>query len=161
MNLTSVGPSPADGSYGDNFRQLGKPMEVRRLNPIMHARPHPTSMPTLTGLAATLSDLSPPPPHHPTPTARLPAPTRLHPVKSARQRPDPTIARCGRLLHATSSSATGASLSSSTPRSSCRPGPGPVKPTCHCLYAPAVLLLHAPVCATSISSTPWLLHAAA
>jgi hypothetical protein len=87
INLTSVGPSSADGSYGDNLHRLSKPTEVRRLNPITHARPGHASTPTLTGLATTRSYLSPPPPHHPTPTARPPAPTRLHAVKSAHQQP--------------------------------------------------------------------------
>jgi hypothetical protein len=54
----------ADGSYGDNFRRLGKLTEVRSLNHITCTRPCP------------LSDLSPPPPHHPTPTARPSAPPR-------------------------------------------------------------------------------------
>jgi hypothetical protein len=87
INLTSVGPSSVDGSYGDNLHRLSKPTEVRRLNPITHARPGHASTPTLTGLATTRSYLSPPPPHHPTPTARPPAPTRLHAVKSAHQQP--------------------------------------------------------------------------
>jgi hypothetical protein len=62
----------------------------------------------------------------------------------------PPTARRGRLLHAAASSAAVASTSSSTPRSSYRPGPGPVKPTRH--------RLHAPVHATSVSGVPWLLH---
>jgi hypothetical protein len=154
----------------------------------MRARPGPTSTPTR-------SDLSPSPPHHPTPTpARLPAPARLRPVKFACQwprsncspawsapprrrllcsrrlpellhasavlsprpwsgqantppplhpgrppRPGPTATWRGRLLYVVASSATGTSLSSSTPRPPCRPGPGPVKPTRHHLYAPVQL----------------------
>jgi hypothetical protein len=67
-------------------------------------------------------------------------------------RPGPTAARCGWLLHATASSEAGTFPSSSTPRPSCHPGPGPVKPTRHRLYAL--------VCVTSVSDTPRLLHAA-
>jgi hypothetical protein len=51
INLTSVGPSPANGSYGDNFHRQGKPMEVRRLNPITRAWPGPASRPRPLSLA--------------------------------------------------------------------------------------------------------------
>jgi hypothetical protein len=53
--------------------------------------------------------------------------------------PGPTTAQRGWLLHIAASSATSASPSSSMPRPSCHPGPGPIKPTCCRLYALAVL----------------------
>jgi hypothetical protein len=95
INLTSVDRSLAGGSYGDNFRQLGKPTEVARLNPIAHARLSPASMPTR-------SDLSPLPlPHHPTSALARPpagthpppptAPVQLQPDVASSSTPPPPL----------------------------------------------------------------------
>jgi hypothetical protein len=218
INLTFVGPSPTDGSYGDNFHLLGS---RRKLGDLTLSRVWPglASTPTLTSSAATCSNLSPPlarrhppastppPPLQPMPPRAPPHPGRRvapAPVRSNRRAaastprssstprsncspawpapprrrllysqclpellhtptilspwprsdqadapphlhpgsppcPGPTAARGGRLLHAATSSATGAFPSSSMPRPSCRPGLGPIKLTCRCLYAPTVL----------------------
>jgi hypothetical protein len=118
-------------------------MEVRGLNNIVRVRPAGPAHPDPLSLA--LSDLSPLPPAvqpHRQPTgACLPLPyeTRLC--------PGPLAVRRGRLLHADASS------SSFTPRLSCRPSLGPVKP--------ARRYLHTSIHATSVSGTPRLLHDAA
>jgi hypothetical protein len=87
INLTSVGRRQADGSYGDNFHRMGKPTEVRRLNPITRTRPVPASTPTLRSVTAAApssnpyrppaGSSTPPPPLQSAPPRAPPHPDRL------------------------------------------------------------------------------------
>jgi hypothetical protein len=91
INLTSVGPSPANGCYSHNFRRLGKPTEFRSLNIITRARPYPTSMPTLRSITAAapssnpysppIGSSTPPPPLQLAPPQALPC--LSHPITLA------------------------------------------------------------------------------